>query len=385
MSLYYPHVTQPLVGPTAFTEISDTASQSQAAVLLLLGRQLRDDDAAATARARTKRAGRYVAFSALDDDDREFPVPKIKPTRRRFSGAAVQQRVKKTYGYSKRNDATWQKAYADCAASLYADPSHDTMAELFHMSLDHRKDLVKIAAAAASYPIAADRDRARRVLVKGLRSADELERSLAATALARIDPKHPGLAKLTSSRLPPKQAQSSHTITIAHGTFAANSPWYQPPNGDFFAFIKTLRGDLYDQNDFFFWTGGYSDAARSDGANLLVQWVNGHSDQGLDLMGHSHGANVILLATNRGLTCGKTILLSCPVHVDKYFPDFSKVTTPIFSVHVKHDLVILADFGGQKFSHPKIQEIILPIWFDHFATHDPAVWQQNQIATQVSL
>src|SRR5215813_11647110 len=102
MSLDYPHVTQPLVGPAAFIGTSETASQSQAAVLLLLGRELRDDDAALTARARTKRAGRYVAVSALDDDDREFPVPKIKPTRRRFSTPAVQQRVKKAYGYSKR-------------------------------------------------------------------------------------------------------------------------------------------------------------------------------------------------------------------------------------------------------------------------------------------
>src|SRR5262249_2836083 len=161
MSLYYSHVTQPLVGPAAFTEISESASQAQAAVLLLLGRQLRDDDAKVMARARTKRAGRYVAISALDDDDREFPVPRIKPTRRRFSALAVQQRVKRTYGYSKKDEAAWQKAYADCAASLYAEPSEDKTAELFHMSLDHRRDLVKIAAAAAYYPIAADRDRAR--------------------------------------------------------------------------------------------------------------------------------------------------------------------------------------------------------------------------------
>jgi hypothetical protein len=52
---------------------------------------------------------------------------------------------------------------------------------------------------------------------------------------------------------------------------------------------------------------------------------------------------------------------------------------------VKHDLVILADGGAQKFNDPKITEIVLPIWFDHFATHDPGVWTKYGIAQQVDL
>ena len=385
MSLYYPELTQPVVGFAAFTRISEETSPPQAAVLLSLGRQLRGDDISVLARARTKRRGKRLALSTLDDADREFPVPKIQPTRRRFAKAAVQQRVKKQYGYSAKSAAAWEKAYADCATSLYAITDHDGVADLLHLGLEHPKHLVRIAAAAAYHPITTDRAQTRRVLIQGLHSADDLERSLAATALARINPTHPALRKLMATRRPRKPSGSSRTITIVHGTWATNSPWYQPPNGDFFTFVKGRRNDLYDQQDFFSWSGGFSDAARSEGATALVQWVNTHHDQGLDLIGHSHGANVMLLATNRGLTCGKTILLSCPVHVDKYFPDFSHVNTPVFSVRVKLDLVILADGGGQKFNHPDIQEIILPIWFDHFATHDPNVWQTRNIAAQVGL
>ena len=89
-----------------------------------------------------------------------------------------------------------------------------------------------------------------------------------------------------------------------------------------------------------------------------------------------------MLATHSGLTAGKLILLSCPVHVHKYMPNFANVTR-VISIRVKHDLVILADLGGQKFTHPQIEENVLPIWFNHSATHDPAVWRSNRIPTLI--
>jgi hypothetical protein len=121
------------------------------------------------------------------------------------------------------------------------------------------------------------------------------------------------------------------------------------------------------------------------GATELQQWVADHHESGLDIMGHSHGANVILKATQQGLQAGKVILLSCPVHADQYFPDFNRVKTPVYSVRVHMDLVILADAGGQRFRHPKIKEIVLPIWFDHGASHDPRVWQDHDVAQKTNL
>jgi hypothetical protein len=47
------------------------------------------------------------------------------------------------------------------------------------------------------------------------------------------------------------------------------------------------------------------------------------------------------------------------------------------------DLVILADGGGQRFNVPQIQEHVLPVWFDHFATHEPKVWERYGVAQWV--
>ena len=119
-----------------------------------------------------------------------------------------------------------------------------------------------------------------------------------------------------------------------------------------------------------------------DAAVTLKQWVADHNESGLDLFAHSHGANAIMLATALGMRAGKLILLSCPVHVSKYFPNFAN-TTRVISIRVKLDLVILADRGGQKFSDPRIEENVLPIWFNHSASHDPQVWRDNNLPARI--
>jgi hypothetical protein len=63
----------------------------------------------------------------------------------------------------------------------------------------------------------------------------------------------------------------------------------------------------------------------------------------------------------------------------EYLPDFSRMNRAI-SIRVRLDLVILADGGGQRFRHPQIQENVLPLWFDHAATHEPSVWTRHNVA-----
>jgi hypothetical protein len=87
-----------------------------------------------------------------------------------------------------------------------------------------------------------------------------------------------------------------------------------------------------------------------------------------------------MLASHQpGLNMGELVLLSCPVHVDKYMPNFTSVRK-VVSIRVHLDLVILADRGGQRFRHPQIEENILPVWFEHSATHEPAVWEEHNVA-----
>jgi hypothetical protein len=37
------------------------------------------------------------------------------------------------------------------------------------------------------------------------------------------------------------------------------------------------------------------------------------------------------------------------------------------------------DGGGQLFQDARIEENVLDLWFDHFATHDPAVWKAHHV------
>jgi hypothetical protein len=393
MSQYYPLRSKPFKGAAAFREITEEHTPSQAAVLLSFGQQLRGGTKPLVARAAVRRRQGYV--EPEPEGDAAFPVPKLKGIGAPIPFDETRARVQKLHAYKPQaravtrgapaRYATYETAYRDAAERVFDKPQAANAADLFALCLDHPKALVRIAAAIASMPLTTRPQLNVKVLVEGLRSSDELERSVAATGLARLYPEHPALRKISKGRTAPKRVRKPpETLMLMHGTWGSAQPWYQP-GGDFHRFVKGLRPDLYDANDFFKWTGGYSDGARLDGATKLKQWVEQRNEQGLDLMGHSHGANVILKATDLGLTVGKAVLLACPVHVDKYFPNFANVQAPVYSVRVKMDLVILADGGGQRFRHPQIKEIVLPVWFDHGAAHDPQCWIDHNVAQRISL
>jgi hypothetical protein len=63
-------------------------------------------------------------------------------------------------------------------------------------------------------------------------------------------------------------------------------------------------------------------------------------------------------------------------------PDFNRVSQ-VVSIRVHLDLVILADGGGQRFQHPNIAENVLPLWFDHSATHRPSVWNKYGLPAMI--
>lgn len=386
MSLLYPHRSKPFKGAAAFHHVGADTSPSQAAVLLSLGKQMRGGDAPLQARAAALRRKGFVAAEAESD----FPVPKLKGLQGPIPFDDSRTRVKRLHSYTPRgravtaDDGGYARAYRDCAQRLFDKPIAANAADLFALCMDHPTALVRIAASIASMPLSSRPAENVKTLVQGVRSADALEREVAATGLARYAPAHPALRRFGRVARVPRVRKPAETLMLVHGTWASSEAWYQP-GGDFFKFIQSLRPDLYDQPDFFRWSAGWNDRARDTGALSLKQWVEKRNEQGLDLMGHSHGANVILKATMFGLRIGKAVLLSCPVHVDKYFPNFANLTAPVQSVRVHADLVILADGGGQRFRHPDIHETVLPIWFDHGATHEPKVWQDNNIALKIGL
>ncbi len=374
-------ILDPVPGRRAFGRDDEGALLSQAAFLLLLRAQLRGDPPALRARATAAKRGRHVdAMPARDAA--AFPVPRVTFTGRRISMASVKARVGKRYGRRvlrvldvEAGPAMPLEVLADLTARLHRTPTPERASELMEACLRHPYELPRIAAAAAYFPLSAEPQRLVPVLAHGTESRDVLVRDVAATALARVAPEHSRLKALLRRRARPRRGTPSRTSLIVHGTWGRGSAWWQP-GGDFHTYLRTqVRQDLYSADDRFEWSGGYSDEARALGARDLLAWVDAKGHQGLDLFTHSHGGSVAMLASQAGLSIGTLVLLSCPVHIPKYAPDLTRVGK-IVSVRVHLDLVILVDGGGQRFRDPNIHENVLPIWFDHFATHDPAVWQQ---------
>ena len=61
----------------------------------------------------------------------------------------------------------------------------------------------------------------------------------------------------------------------------------------------------------------------------------------------------------------------------KWYPDFSKVKR-IIDVRVKLDLVVMLDFGRQRFKSRKFKiETHRNGWFDHSSTHEPTYWDEH--------
>jgi len=269
------------------------------------------------------------------------------------------------------------------ADAFYRDANPETAAALLEVSLRHPHELARVAAAASYVEVAVDPAPAIRILERGVRSRGRLARDVAAHALARLDPRNAALERLLVARRRPSRRRRSRTSTIVHGTWARSSTWWQPPAGDFWKFLHdNVDPQLYAAADRFEWSGGYSDVARALAGNDLRGWVLQHNLDGLDLFTHSHGGSVAMLANQAGIRVGRLVLLSCPVHWPKYAPDFTRVTR-VVSVRVHLDLVILVDGGGQRFSDNRIEEHVLSIWFDHFATHDPDTWVQHQVAAML--
>jgi hypothetical protein len=395
-------VERPVPTPQAFGREDTAALQSQAAMLLLMRAQLRRDDAALSARAKGKGRRARVELAPARDVA-ALRVPRVTAVRRRVPEGAVLAALAARYGPQvtpqrarlvrpKRRPgwipfpdppvrptrAVPPDVLADLARRVSRNPGALNLAQLTRACLQHRHELPRVAAAATHFELSSRPEPALGILARSLSSADPLVRLLAATAMARIAPEDERLRALLRPRRSPSSRRPSHTSLLVHGTFAQSNAWWQP-GGDFHEYLRAeVRPDLYGASDRFDWSGGWSDAARALGASDLRAWVDTKGLAGLDLFTHSHGGSVAMLASQDGLAIGDLVLLSCPVHVHKYVPDFARVSH-VVSVRVHLDLVILIDGGGQRFLDPRIEEHVLPIWFDHFASHDPQVWRDHNV------
>jgi hypothetical protein len=378
--------TNPIPGPAAFAEQTDDAAQAQAAILLSLGVQLRGDNISQFARSTA--AGRpsdplaatapsAPVLESTDAATMEFPIPLLRPSPIRIHQVEALDQSASRFSVLIRPRA----GLVDLAANLYEEPTHQNAAALIAAAKWAEHELVRVAAANAAMSIMTDTRRALAILENGLRSEDPLTRDVAATSLGRFMPEHPALRELTRAEASSRPDEASETSMLIHGTFARNNAWWQPiPPGDFHQYVRlNVWPDLYAKSDRYEWSGGYSDGARSLAATQLVRWLSDHNERGISLMTHSHGGSVAMLASwEPTVQIDKLVVLSCPVHPAKYSVNFGRVNK-VVSVRVKMDLVLLADGSGSHFPDARYHEHVLPVWFNHSASHDPAVWQRYNV------
>lgn len=380
------HVVEPIPGPRAFAATGPAAEQSQAAILLAMGMQLRADDESLQARVAAIGGVRAPTILAENDAER-FPLPPLRSSASRFTPEDVSRSHPAALAGVLREspasyaDSAGRGLRAGLAEQVYLDGAPESAAALLDASLRSPEPLVRVAAAASYLELSTEPDPLIQTLVDGVLDPDPLVRDVAATTLARVEPAHPTLRPLLLERPAEEGGSSSRGALIIHGTFARDFPWWQP-GGDFHEYLRQLRPDLYSAPDRFDWSGRYSDAARSRAGSTLRQWVADRQMNGLDLFTHSHGGSAAMLATQAGMQVGTLVMLSCPVHPHKYYPDFRHANR-IVSIRVRMDLVILADRGGQRFQDPRIEENELPVWFNHSATHHPDVWDRFDVPRMI--
>lgn len=258
-------------------------------------------------------------------------------------------------------------------------------------ALDDRSGICRSCAAYAYWQATGMKDPILPIISESLGSKDDEERVVAAHCLARIDPqaaRHLQGSEKDDEPHSPKQTIRDSMTVIIHGTFAKDHEWYKP-SGGFHGYIKnSVFPDTYDRSDFYFWSGRYSasDTALKGiwkaAARKLISWVDSHPAKTLRLIAHSHGNNVVNLATQMGLQVCTLIQLSPPVR-GWSLPDMSNVSSEtLFNIHSTVDLVVLIDGGAQDYRGTDVggsesRKIIAR--FGHAKSHVPRLWTRKKV------
>jgi hypothetical protein len=199
--------------------------------------------------------------------------------------------------------------------------SQSAFSYLYH-SLDDPSESVRVAAACALENLHPKPNaRVDQVLAEGLRSGNLLVREMAKVAhgatpdssedlFPDVNEEVVGLAKDNAE-------DRTHSLLV-HGTWsrlsASEERWYVPGAELPLHILKEASPDLYLDRDYFRWSSGYSDGARTTGAAKLLRWCQKHAIETLDTVyAHSHGGNVVLEAMSMGLKVNLLVLLHVPI------------------------------------------------------------------------
>lgn len=217
-----------------------------------------------------------------------------------------------------------------------------------------------------------------------MRSEDPITRQLAMAALApvgRDDDADGGGA----GRAPIPGTVS--VSTIIHGTWGWKGDWWRP-RASFHDYVRQeVRGNIYSRGAPFSWSGAYSDRQRRMAAEDFHRWAEEISPRGIDtLLGHSYGGEVATRAWRLGTKIHEVVLLSTPAtaHVRTAVEHGLKTV----DIRLPFDPVLALARTPQRIRRKALNltEVVLPQWhLSHGATHDPDVWQSEDLVQRARL
>lgn len=207
-----------------------------------------------------------------------------------------------------------------------------------------------------------------------------------ASELARVILGAPGPSFPDGSDRAPISTTEASSIAV-HGTWArfAAERWYAPEGSLHQLIRSTSTPDLYPDDDYFRWTGGYSEPDRNQGAADLTSWLHHRRLAEVDtVFAHSHGGNVVLSAAASGAKIGLLVLMHTPA-LQRTQADWARIRSNVRRVVVMRtrlDYVLLGDgirngstqaFDQRDLPHRQLMPHVLDRrgWISHttFVTH----------------
>lgn len=192
--------------------------------------------------------------------------------------------------------------------------------------------------------------------------------------------------------------QSGVSVAI-HGTWArlSGDRWYAPEGALHQRMRRDCTPNLFTGDDYFRWTGGYSDVARQQATSDFLRWLSDRRLPELDtVFAHSHGGNVALAAAGEGVRMRLLVLLHVPALVRS--PDeWRRIVANIDHVVVMRtrlDYVLLADglrtgssqaFSQSVLPHREIMPHVLDKrgWISHDTFIGDRNWAQWNLAREI--
>jgi pimeloyl-ACP methyl ester carboxylesterase len=302
-----------------------------------------------------------------------------------------------TVSRSRRDEAV-AAAQAEAATELFGESSgqgrgrRDPAAKLIAASLLDEDPLVQVAAAAATLRVESRNPIAEAVLDEAARASDEI----AELSRAILTSDRRNDARAVEIEYPAGEPDPSADATLIHGTWARRGRWWRP-DGTLYRHLRDEEDvfpHLYKGPDPFKWSGYFNfrlwsdpktDWERQQAADSLAWWAQRRLGPHPDLIGHSYGGSLAMMATQAEKSVRGLVLLSPAVH-RTCLPDPAYYER-ILHVRMKLDLVLLADFSrpGLLRSLPNVVDRRLKRrgLVGHAGTHDPRVWRETGLTDYV--